>query len=80
VVGDGTNLANTILPQNQNQLPPLAPVPAVGSVYSPTIDISNLGHQLILRLVQYYNENFDIQLGDTVPTRSQKVLNWLTSD
>ena len=81
VDGDGTILANTIIPNNyQNPLAPLAAAPAVGTVFSPTIETHNLSHQIILRIVQYYNQNFDIQPGDTVPIRSQKIANWLRSE
>jgi hypothetical protein len=83
VDGDGTILANIIVPNNnQNPLAPMpvAAVPAVGTVFSPTIETHNLSHQIILRIVQYYNQNFDIQPGDTVPIRSQKIANWLRSE
>jgi hypothetical protein len=70
-----------ILPNNnQNPLAPLAAVPAVGTVFSPVIDTYNLTHQMILRIVQYYNQNFDIQPADTIPIRSQKIANWLRSE
>jgi len=79
VDGDGTNLANSILPHNQHPLVPLAAAPATGTVFSLTIDTHNLTHPIILRLVQYYNQTFNIQPGDTMPIRSQKITNWLTS-
>jgi len=79
VEGDGTIAANNILPNIQQQLAPLAAA-AVGTVFSPTIDTHNLNHQVVLRMVQYYNQNFDIQAGDIMPVRSQKVANWLTSN
>jgi hypothetical protein len=82
VVGDGTILANGIAPNNyQNpQLAPLAVAPAVGTILFPTIETHNLNHPTILRIAQYYNQHFDIQPGDTVPVRSQKIANWLTSE
>jgi hypothetical protein len=81
VEGDGTILANTIIfNNNQNQLAPLAAVPAVGTILSPTIDTQNLSHQMVLRIVQYYNQSFNIQPADTVGTRSQKIINWLRSE
>lgn len=80
VEGDGTILANTILPNNnQHPLAPLAAAPVVGTVFSPTIETYNLTHQTILRIVQYYNQHFDIQPADTMPIRSQKIANWLRS-
>jgi hypothetical protein len=79
VEGDGTDLANTILP-NQNLLAPLAAPPAVGTVFTPTIETHTLTHQIILRIVQFYNQDFGIQLGDTIAIRSQKIMNWLRSD
>lgn len=80
VDGDGMILANVILPNINHALAPLAEAPALGFVFSPTIKTHNLSHQIILRIVQYYNQNFDIQPGDTIPIRSQKIANWLRSE
>ena len=81
VDGDGSILANAIAPNNnQNPVAPLAVAPAVGTILSPTMETHNLNHPTILRIAQYYNQHFDIQPGDTVPVRSQKMTNWLTSD
>jgi len=81
VDGDGTILANTIVPNNnQNPIAPLAVAPAVGTIFSPTIETHNLSHPTVLRIVQYYNQTFDIQPGDTVAIRSQKIANWLRSE
>jgi hypothetical protein len=81
VDGDGTILANIIIPNNNHPpLAPLAATPVVGTIFSQTIETHNLSHQIILRIVQYYNQDFDIQPGDTVPIRSQKIANWLRSE
>ena len=81
VDGDGTILANTAV-HNNNQIPlaPLAVAPAVGTTFSPTIETHNLNHPTVLRIIQFYNQNFEIQPGDTVPIRAQKIVNWLTSE
>jgi hypothetical protein len=81
VDGDGTNLANALV-HNNNQiaLAPLAVAPIVGTIFSPTIETHNLNHPTVLRIIQFYNQNFDIQPGDTIPIRAQKIVNWLTSE
>jgi hypothetical protein len=52
----------------------------VGTVFTATIETHNLTHQTILRIVQFYNQNFGIQPADTILIRSQKIANWLRSD
>ena len=81
VDGNGTILVNDIVYYN-NQIPlaPLAVAPAVGTIFSPTIETHNLNHPTVLRIIQFYNQNFDIWPGDTIPIRAQKIVNWLTSD
>jgi hypothetical protein len=81
VDGDGTILTNAAI-HNNNQVPlaPLAVAPAVGTIFSRTIEAYNLNHMAVLRIIQFYNQNFDIQPGDTVPIRVQKIVNWLTSE
>ena len=78
VAGDGTVLANTLLPLDTATLVALQAVPAIGTVVAPTINTPILMLQAILHMVQFYNYEFGIQPGDTVPIRSRKVANWLT--
>jgi len=81
VNGNGTILSNTAV-HNNNQIPlaPLAVAPAVGTIFSPTIETHNLNHPTILHIIQFYNQNFNIQPGNTVPIHVQKIVNWLTSE
>ena len=44
------------------------------------INTHGLTHQDILRSVQFYNYDFGIQPGETVPVRTKKIENWLTVD
>jgi hypothetical protein len=80
VPGDGTELANALAPNIATQVAALPQPPVVGTVYSPTIEPHSLTHQAILNLIRFYNEDFDIALGDPIAARSQKVRQWLTSD
>ena len=73
VAGDGTVLANTLLPLDTAALVALQAVPAIGTVVAPTINTPILMLQAILHMVQFYNYEFGIQPGDTVPIRSHKV-------
>ena len=77
VSGDGTDLANTLLPQGNGPLAPPGVVPVVGSIHSPTINVHQLNHQQILSLIQYYNFDFAIEPGEILPQRIQKVMYWL---
>ncbi|KAJ7919755.1 hypothetical protein B0H13DRAFT_1868169 [Mycena leptocephala] len=76
VAGDGLALATTVAAGNA-VMPGLQGNPAVGAVFSPTIDVHALTHAGILSLIRFYNEDFGITLQDTVPIRAQKVTNWL---
>ncbi|KAJ7898829.1 hypothetical protein B0H14DRAFT_2674425 [Mycena olivaceomarginata] len=78
VPGDGSLLAQTMA--GNTAVPPLPPHANtnIGGVYSVTIDVSNLNLGPILGLIRFYNEDFGIQAGDTLSTRKQKIMNWLT--
>jgi hypothetical protein len=73
-------LANGLRPPGFAPLVALQVIPALGATIAPNINTSGLTHQTILQLVQFYNDHFGIQLGDMVPIRSQKIVNWLTTD
>ncbi|KAM6492289.1 hypothetical protein JOM56_012013 [Amanita muscaria] len=80
ITGDGTALANDLAPTGNNiaQLTALPQPPIVGAVYAPrTINTDNFTHQTILTLVQFYNEDFNILVGDDVAVRSHKIREWL---
>ncbi|KAJ7501372.1 hypothetical protein B0H11DRAFT_2373528 [Mycena galericulata] len=79
VAGDGLALATALAPVNPNvNVPPPQGNAAVGAVFHATIDTHGMNHGMILGLIRFYNEDFGIVPGDTVPTRSQKITNWLT--
>ncbi|KAF8734345.1 hypothetical protein AX14_003392 [Amanita brunnescens Koide BX004] len=80
VAGDGTALANTLLPAGFAPLPALPQVPAVGALIAPLINTHFLTHPVILQNIQFYNYDFGIQLADTVLVRRKKIENWLTMD
>ncbi|KAF8240781.1 hypothetical protein L208DRAFT_1230424, partial [Tricholoma matsutake] len=80
VIGNGIALANTVSLPNAAPMAPLLPIPAIGATFAPTINIHTLNHHAILQLIQFYNQSFGIQICDTVPVRSQKIANWLTTD
>ncbi|KAF8333872.1 hypothetical protein F5887DRAFT_921618 [Amanita rubescens] len=67
VAGDGTALANTLLPVGSPPLPALPQVPAVGALIAPLINTHILTHPLILETIQFYNYDFGIRQTDTVP-------------
>jgi hypothetical protein len=76
VIGDGTALANNLEPQGVVPLAALPVVPPLGATIGP--NINGFTHAHIPHLVQFYNDSFGIQLGDTVPARRQQIQNWLT--
>ncbi|GBE86081.1 hypothetical protein SCP_0806050 [Sparassis crispa] len=76
IAGDGLALAQQLLPQGRNTVPEVA-VGNVGTVLWDVIDISDLDHNKILRLIRYYNQDFEIQAADVLPARIQKILNYL---
>ncbi|KAF8334359.1 hypothetical protein F5887DRAFT_1285955 [Amanita rubescens] len=82
VAGDGTALANNLLVAGEvGPFEALQPVPAVGTTVGDTINLIDLTHHGILRLVQYYNTDFGIQPGElAVAVRQQRILYWLTND
>jgi hypothetical protein len=79
VTGDGSGLANDLAPNNTAHLAALPERP-VGGVYAPTIETHNITHQTILNLIHFYNEDFDIEQGDHIGPRAQKVRQWLITD
>lgn len=69
------------MPPGHAPLQTLQEIPTIGETLpGATINAATLTHLDILLIVQFYNDNFEIQLGDTVPIRSQKIENWLTMD
>ncbi|THU89059.1 hypothetical protein K435DRAFT_969263 [Dendrothele bispora CBS 962.96] len=79
--GDGVHLANALLPEG---LVPLAPfsdekTPDVGSApNNGTVDVNiPLSHQEILKLIQFYNEDFGILSQDDLCTRQIRFQRWL---
>ncbi|KAK7448808.1 hypothetical protein VKT23_013538 [Stygiomarasmius scandens] len=79
--GDGVHLANAILPGDIVALVPFPPdkVPDIGSApNNGTIDVHvPLSHSDILKLVQFYNEDFGILPQDDLPTRQIRFQRWL---
>ena len=62
--------------------PPMQPAdpPQVGTVPAPFNDLpSTYTHANILNLVVFYNDDFDIQAGDSITTRQDKLRLWLMS-
>ena len=79
VAGDGTELANTLAPNNGYHLDAPPQPPVVGTAYhNDIIETHNLTHNAIQQMICFYNESFDIEVGDTIAARSQKIRQWLT--
>lgn len=92
VVGSGLLLAIQVnppdrpLPQQLVQLqanaaagipPPAAALGQPPSFYNPTLD--NYRHEDILLLIEFYNVDFGIVVGDALSTRKEKFRAWMTA-
>ena len=75
IAGDGLPLAQAVAHNiaTQNALVPLAQIPPLGAL-PPNFNhhITCYDHSNILKLIIFYNEDFGIVQGDTVPIRIEK--------
>lgn len=74
--GSGVGLATALRPGNT--LLPAQTASAVGTVmpmWDPAID--GWSHARILRIIEFYNQDFGIVLADDLATRKSKVRDWL---
>ena len=72
IAGDGLALAQAVAHNaaTRNALVPLDPIPAVGDI-PPNFNhnLPSYNHTDILRLIIFYNDDFGIVQGDTVPSQ-----------
>ena len=50
----------------------------IGSSFGAVIDLRGLTDAFVLDLIRYYNDDFEIAVGDDLFLRAQKLRHWLT--